>query len=184
MKYVLTALAIVLAFAAGAKFATVRNELAARKAAITEQRVQLDAAFGARAEIFADAVEHAPPKLSALRDEVTADYAALAAANTPAAKAQANDRFTALRERMAQIPAFEDASDDLAAADDRIADEREKYNDTLEHYNAVIQTFPVNLVAAVSGYSRFDEYFKTGPEDNFPGPAARKAKTGRAKSRR
>lgn len=163
MKYLLTALAIVVAFAAGAKFATVRNDLAARRAAIAGQRAQLDAAFDARAELISDVAADAPPQLSTLRIEVASARNALTSSQTPDAKAQANDRLSVALAKLEKQLDIADIRDDLAGAADHIAEERERYNGELEHYNAIIQTFPVNLVAAISGYSRADAYFKTGP---------------------
>jgi LemA protein len=166
VKYLLTALAIVLAFAAGAKFATVRNDLTARRATIAGQRAQLNAAFEARAELISELAAEAPPQLASVQSEVASAQNALAKAQTPEAKAEANDRLSAALANLESHLDIADISDDLAGAADRIAEERERYNGELEHYNAVIQTFPVNLVAAISGYARADAYFKTGPYGN------------------
>lgn len=165
MKYLLTAFAIVLAFAAGAKFATVRNDLAARRAAIAGRRAQLDAAFDARAALIAELAANAPSQLSRLRVEVASAANELSKAPTPEAKAQANERLSAALSQLETQLDIADIRDDLAAAADHIAEERERYNGELEHYNAILQTFPVNLVAAISGYSRADAYFKTGNQN-------------------
>ena len=53
--------------------------------------------------------------------------------------------------------------DEIAGTENRIAVERRKYNETLEHYNAQIQRFPDNIVASMSGFTRNDAYFKTEP---------------------
>jgi LemA protein len=53
--------------------------------------------------------------------------------------------------------------DEIAGTENRIAVERRKYNETLEHYNAQIQRFPDNIVASLSGFTRNDAYFKTEP---------------------
>ncbi len=45
----------------------------------------------------------------------------------------------------------------------KIAVARRRYNETLEHYNARIQTFPNNLVARIAGFGRNDAYFRTEP---------------------
>ena len=44
----------------------------------------------------------------------------------------------------------------LSDAENRIAVERRRYNDMLEHYNAQIQRFPDNIVATLAGFSRRD----------------------------
>ena len=38
-----------------------------------------------------------------------------------------------------------------------------KYNEALQTYNTTLQLFPNNIVAAMSGFSRNDAYFKTEP---------------------
>ena len=50
--------------------------------------------------------------------------------------------------------------DELAGIENSIAVERQKYNETLEHYNAQIQRFPDNIVASISGFTRNDAYFR------------------------
>ena len=59
--------------------------------------------------------------------------------------------------------ARETLQDEIAGSENRIAVERRKYNETLEHYNAQIQRFPDNIVASMSGFTRNDAYFKTEP---------------------
>jgi len=53
--------------------------------------------------------------------------------------------------------------DELAGAENRIAVERRKYNETVQKYNTEIGLFPDNIVASLSGFSRNDAYFKTEP---------------------
>jgi LemA protein len=53
--------------------------------------------------------------------------------------------------------------DELAGTENRIAVERHKYNETLQHYNTTIGLFPNNLFAGMLGFHRNDEYFKTEP---------------------
>jgi LemA protein len=53
--------------------------------------------------------------------------------------------------------------DELSGSENRIAVERRKYNEALEHYNASIDMFPGNCVASLAGFHRNDAYFKTEP---------------------
>ncbi|HTS26402.1 MAG TPA: LemA family protein, partial [Bryobacteraceae bacterium] len=53
--------------------------------------------------------------------------------------------------------------DELAGTENRIAVERRKYNETVQHYNTSIQMFPNNIVASIGGFERNDAYFKTEP---------------------
>ena len=49
----------------------------------------------------------------------------------------------------------------LSDAENRIAVERRRYNEMLEHYNALIQRFPDNIVAWLAGFRRDPNYLPT-----------------------
>src|SRR5262249_13733459 len=66
---------------------------------------------------------------------------------------------------------FRRVREELAAQEDEIANARFQYNNALEHYNARMQRFPVNVVASLAGFARDDAYFGTGPE-SAPAPKA------------
>ena len=53
--------------------------------------------------------------------------------------------------------------DELAGTENRIAVERRKYNEAVQHYNTDISLFPANIVAGMFGFQRNDAYFKTEP---------------------
>ena len=63
--------------------------------------------------------------------------------------------------------------DELAGTENRIAVERRKYNETVQHYNTYLQQFPQNIAASLFGFARNDAYFKTddaarpAPKVNF-----------------
>ena len=78
----------------------------------------------------------------------------------------ARERLLVITENYPQLRSNENflrLQDELAGTENRIAVERRKYNETLEHYNAQIQRFPDNIVASMSGFTRNDAYFKTEP---------------------
>jgi LemA protein len=54
--------------------------------------------------------------------------------------------------------------DELAGTENRISQERRKYNDTLQRYNTDIALFPKNIVAGVFGFARDENYFKAAEE--------------------
>ena len=104
---------------------------------------------------------------------------ALEAAASPEEKVRANDRIERAMTKLEKIAAdrppiqakpkvkqelkakSQDVLARLSDAENRIAVERRRYNDMLEHYNAQIQRFPDNIVASVAGFSRDNAYFPT-----------------------
>jgi LemA protein len=141
-----------LAIAGWSKYSTVKADLAAQREAIDAQWPLVETALERRAELV--------PKLSPRSSELASAAAALAAAETPRAKIEANNRLSAL---LAQLPPTESgaALQRLSDAENRIAVERRRYNEMLEHYNAQIQRFPDNIVASIAGFSRDDAYLPT-----------------------
>jgi len=160
--------------AAGAEFLGVRRNLAAQRAAIDEQWEELSAAFDHRAELVGN--------LAALigtaggsEDRAPADASAasgsLLAAPSPEAKIEANSRLMNALARLyliadqhaklTETAAYRKLDEEIGNAESRVAVERRKYNDLLEHYNAQLQRFPVNIVAGLSGLRRIDAYVRT-----------------------
>jgi LemA protein len=58
---------------------------------------------------------------------------------------------------------FAKLMDELAGAENRIAIERQKYNNAIRDYNTYIEIFPKNIAASLFGYSRNNDYFKSEP---------------------
>lgn len=50
--------------------------------------------------------------------------------------------------------------DELAGTENRIAVERQRYNETVKVYNLTVKQFPGNLLAKVMGFGQKDSYFK------------------------
>jgi len=173
---------IVLAVAAIFKLVDVRNDLAAQREAVAAQWANVEAAVKSRADLvpaLAGMVKRFAPRETAPFEDLAAARTALGAGHTPEQKMQAHDRLSASLGRLLllsenypklrQDKTFLRLQDEIADSENRIAVERRKYNEILEHYNAQIQIFPDNVVASVSGFTRNDAYFRTdGATRNAP----------------
>ena len=162
---------------AGAQFLDVRRNLISQRALIEIQWAELSDAFDQRAALvasFADLVK----KASNAQDRVFIDeanaQAAFAQARAPQAKIEANSqlvnalaRLYVAAEAHPKLTSSENyrrLSEEIGYAEGGVAIERRKYNDLLEHYNAQLQRFPSNVVAAMSGLTRIDAYVRTEQE--------------------
>jgi LemA protein len=178
VKIALVVLLVLVVFAVGAggKFVSVRNDLVTQREAVNAQWSQVDVALQRRADLIPNLVEtvkgfakHETEVFTAIANA----RAALMGSRTPAEKIAANDqlsgalsRLLVISENYPQLRSNENflrLQDEIAGTENRIAVERRKYNETLEHYNAQIQRFPDNIVASMSGFTRNDAYFKTEP---------------------
>jgi LemA protein len=160
------------AVAAGFKYTAIRADLSAQREAIRTQWQQVDAAIQHRANLAPQWLRMSLgrlPEAAPLEKELAIGEADLATASTPEAKVRANQRiagvlaqFQAIATEHPKLQAY-DVLARLSDAENRIAVERRRYNDMLEHYNAQIQRFPDNIVASVAGFSRDNAYFPTEP---------------------
>jgi LemA protein len=171
-----TLVLVVAGLAAGSKFVSVRNDLAAQREAINKGWAQVDAALRSRADLLPNLVETLQG-MDKRETEIFRDIAdartALINRHSPQEKIQANDRLSnalgrllVATENYPQLrsgKSFLRLQDQIADKENSIAVERRKYNETLEHYNAQIQMFPGNMVASMSGFTRNDAYFPTEP---------------------
>ena len=170
------------AFAARYEFQSMRDDLARQRNGIAEHWSRVEAALDRRAAAIPTLLEPVGKHSSsnpALLGEIAAARSLLAAAQGPQEKIRANRVLSLSIARLLlhcendpqtrSGPAFRQLQDELRAREDEIAGERFQYNNALEHYNARMKRFPVNIVASLAGFSRNDAYFSTGPD---PAPAS------------
>ncbi|HEX3880012.1 MAG TPA: LemA family protein [Bryobacteraceae bacterium] len=179
MKRILlpAALVVVFGIAAGSEFVSVRRNLSNQRAVIDSQWDELSDALEDRAELVANlagmiqrvenphdsAVEDATESSKKLKD-------AQAREEKIAANARLMTAFARLyleaerRPKLTESPEYKRLNEEIGGAESRVAVERRKYNDLLEHYNAQLQRFPQNIVAGLSGLSRIDAYVQTEQE--------------------
>jgi LemA protein len=167
---------VLLVVVAGSRFVGIRNDLVTQREAINGQWSQVDVALQRRADLIPNLVEtvkgFAKHETEVFKNIADA-RAALVSGRTPQEKIAANNelsgalsRLLVISENYPQLRSNENflrLQDEIAGTENRIAVERRKYNETLEHFNAQIQRFPDNIVASMSGIARNDAYFKTEP---------------------
>ena len=167
---------VIVGIGAGGKYVSVRNDLVNQREAVSAQWSQVDVVLQRRADLIPNLVETVKAYAKHETEVFTAianARAALVGAHTPQERIQANDqlnnalsRLLVISEAYPQLQSnqnFLDLQRELAGTENRIAVERRKYNEALEHYNAQIQRFPDNIVASLSGFTRNDAYFRTDP---------------------
>jgi LemA protein len=178
VKTALIALGLILlvAIVGASKYYGVKNDLVTQREAVNAQWSNVDVVLQRRADLIPNLVNtvkgfaaHETEVYKAIADA----RAALIGGRTPQEKIAANDqlssalsRLLVISENYPQLKSNENflrLQDELAGTENRIAVERRKYNETLEHYNAQIQRFPDNIVASIAGFTRNDAYFKTDP---------------------
>ncbi len=161
------------AMIAASRYSAIRADLSAQRDAIAQQWQQVDLAIQQRANMAPHWLRGSlagVAEAAALEKELAAGRAELAAASSPEAEVRANQKITGVLEKFQAIAAgrpklqSHDVAARLSDAENRIAVERRRYNEILEHYNAQIQRFPDNIVASVAGFSRDNAYFPTEPK--------------------
>ena len=160
----------------GGEYVSVRNSLATQQEAVKSQWADVEAVLQRRADLIPNLVSTVKG-FAAHETEVFKNIAdaraALINGRTPADKIAANDqlsgalsRLLVVAENYPQLKSNENflrLQDELSGTENRIAVERRKYNESLQTYNTTLQLFPDNIVAAMSGFTRNDAYFKTEP---------------------
>jgi LemA protein len=175
------ALAVV-GWAGRSEFDSARHRLTTEREAVDAAWLQVDLALSRRADLLpglAEAVKTATGHDTGISASIVEARAALNNARTPQEKIAANERLSSALARLLILtenyPKLDSnrhfllLQDEVAGAENRVAVERRKYNETLERYNSSLQMFPGNVVAALAGFTRDDAYFRTVLKAHTPG---------------
>jgi LemA protein len=176
---------LVVALLVGGKVVSIRNELVTQRNAIEAAWAQVDVALQRRADLIPNLVETVKGFAAQERQviqSVTEARAALVGARTPQERMAANAQLDAAlarllvivenypqlksNENFPQLKSNENflrLQDELAGTENRIAVERRKYNEAVQRYNTTLELFPNNLVAALFGFTRNNDYFRVEP---------------------
>jgi len=166
-----------------------RNQMVRLRETVNARWSQVDVVLERRANLIPNLVEtvkgFAAQEQTVFRDIANA-RAALLSARSPGERIAANQqldtalgRLLVVVENYPQLKSNENflrLQDELAGTENRIAVERRRYNEAVQEYNTYISLFPNNLVAAMAGFTRNNNYFEAGPgarevpKVTFPGP--------------
>jgi len=190
---VLIVIVVLILFGVG-KYIGVKNTLVAKNEAVKTSWSQVDIVLQRRADLIPNLVEtvkgYAKQEQTVFGDIAKA-RSQLLNAGSPEQKISANaqldgalGRLLLIVENYPQLKSNENflrLQDELAGTENRIAVERQRYNDTLKDYNVYVQQFPNNLFASSLGYKPNTAYFaategsREVPKVNFAAPAPQPA---------
>jgi LemA protein len=190
---VLIVIVVLILFGVG-KYIGVKNTLVAKNEAVKTSWSQVDIVLQRRADLIPNLVEtvkgYAKQEQTVFGDIAKA-RSQLLNAGTPEQKISANaqldgalGRLLLIVENYPQLKSNENflrLQDELAGTENRIAVERQRYNDTLKDYNIYVQQFPNNVFASSLGYKPNTAYFaategsREVPKVNFATPTAQPA---------
>ena len=167
---------VILGVVFGGQIVSARNEMVVQKNNIEGSWAQVENVMQRRADLIPNLVQTVKgitKQEQTVFGEIAAARAGLIGAKGPQEKMQANatldgafGRLLMLTENYPQLKSnesFVKLQDELAGAENRIAIERQKYNNAIKEYNTYIELFPKNIAASLFGYHRNDNYFKTEP---------------------
>jgi len=194
MKRAWTAVVLlgVVALGIGSLYVGRRNQMVVKSQAVAAAWSQVDVVLQRRADLIPNLVETVKG-YAAQEQTVFGDIAkarsTLLSAQGPAERIAANGQFEgalgrllAIAENYPQLKSNENflrLQDELAGAENRIAVQRRRYNETLQDYNTYIGLFPNNVFAGWAGFKPNNAYFiasesgREVPKVEFPGPATK-----------
>ena len=181
---------LIVALLVGSWFVGIRNQMVVKREAVNAAWSSVDIALQRRSDLIPNLVETVKgyaAQETTIFTEIAKARSALIGARTPADKIAANgsldsalSRLLVITENYPQLKSNENflrLQDELAGTENRIAQERRSYNNTVQDYNTYIQLFPNSIIADMSGFTKNDAYFKadegarTAPKVNFNPPA-------------
>jgi LemA protein len=164
---------LVVALLVGSWFIGIRNQMVTKRETVNAAWSSVDIALQRRADLIPNLVETVKgyaAQETTIFTEIAKARSALIGARTPADKIAANgaldsalSRLLVITENYPQLKSNENflrLQDELAGTENRIAQERRSYNETVQDYNTYIQLFPNSIIAGMSGFTKNDAYFK------------------------
>jgi LemA protein len=168
-------------------YVTRRNEMVTKREAVRAAWAQVDVVIERRADLIPNLVNTVKGYAAheqTVFDSVTRAREALIGASTPAGRVAANSQLDGALGRLLMVAEaypnlkanenFLELQDQLEGTENRIAIERRRYDEAVRAYNTYIGLFPNNLVAALAGFQRENNYFaavgtaRAVPKVEFP----------------
>jgi LemA protein len=181
-----------LLIAVGLWFMSVNNRLVGKQEGVKNAWAQVETVLQRRFDLIPNLVAtvkgYAEHEKSTL-EEITRLRSQWGAAKTVDEKAQAASalegalaRLLVVSENYPQLKAdqsFRDLQVELAGTENRVAVERQRYNEVVRDYNTSVRQFPASLVASIRGFKTDFAYFEAAkdaqaaPKVDFSKPAAK-----------
>lgn len=155
------------------QFISVRNTLVQKREDVKQKWSQVENVMQRRADLIPNLVATVKGYATheqKVFDDIAAARAALGGARTPQTAIAANNQLdTALSRLLVVVENYPNLKADqqflnlqaqLEGTENRIAQERRRYNESVQDYNTYLQLFPHNVFASLSGFSYNNDYFK------------------------
>jgi LemA protein len=184
---------LIIALVFGAMYVNVKNELVRKDEAIRASWAQVDNVLKRRFDLIPNLVETVKgitAQEQAVFGEIARARAAMSGARTPNEALAANDRLSGALSRLLVVvenypelksnETFLRLMDELSGTENRIAVERQRYNEQVQAYNVFVKSFPNSIFAGWAGYQPKDVYMQTNaaereaPKVDFSKPAEKK----------
>ena len=162
-------------------YVSAKNQMVTKNEAVKSTWSQVDVVLQRRADLIPNLVETVKGiagQEQTVFGEIAKARSALIGAGSPNDKIAANQRLDtalsrllAISENYPQLRSSENflkLQDELAGAENRIAVERKRYNDTLQDYNTFIGLFPNSIWANMAGFHRNEAYFAASEGSRVP----------------
>jgi LemA protein len=164
---------VVLLLFFGMQFINVRNVLVQKREDVRQKWAQVENVMQRRADLIPNLVATVKGYAAheqKVFDDIASARAALGGAKTPQQAIAANSQLDSALSRLLVVvenypnlkadQQFLNLQAQLEGSENRLAQERRRYNEMLQDYNTYLQIFPHNIFASLAGFSYNNDYFK------------------------
>jgi LemA protein len=164
---------VVLLLFFGMQFINVRNVLVQKREDVRQKWAQVENVMQRRADLIPNLVATVKGYAAheqKVFDDIASARAVLGGAKTPQQAIAANSQLDSALSRLLVVvenypnlkadQQFLNLQAQLEGSENRLAQERRRYNEMLQDYNTYLQIFPHNIFASLAGFSYNNDYFK------------------------